>query len=418
MQQTRARASRWAYEGPLARRVSVIVLAAATGIGTGCHDAATDPTSATTPTFAVSHDGMWLVNSLADPGDGECTSSECTLREAIAVAQAGDHITFKSNMSGTIGLTAGTLVIGKILTIDGPGADRITVSGQNASTVFQIGDVDPVALATISGLTITGGNNLPTGMGGGIRVLAGARLTLIGSLVTGNTASTGAGIYSEGTLTVVGSTIAANRASYSGGGIVSDGVLTVSRSTVSGNRTDFWRGGGILVLCSVFCGTGPSIRSSTITANDASGDGGGVYLLTPTTLSNTIIAGNRVNGDPAASTADCWDTADLDLGYNVSTLGTGCNLTGSTDVILQLPSQVFTSVLEPLLADNGSPRKTHALIERGYAVDAGYCPGESGDQRGFPRPFDDLRMPNALDGCDIGAFEWQPADTKTKGPKP
>jgi hypothetical protein len=27
-------------------------------------------------------------------------------------------------------------------------------------------------------------------------------------------------------------------------------------------------------------------------------------------------------------------------------------------------------------------------------------------------------MPNALDGCDIGAFEWQPADTKGKAPKP
>jgi CSLREA domain-containing protein len=361
----------------------------------------------------VSSNGTWMVNSLDDPGDGVCSNKQCTLREAIASAQNGERITFKGNLSGTIALTAGELRIDQGVIVEGPGADKLAVSAQNAHRVIHIGAVNPV-IVTISGVTITGGS-VPSDVGGGIQVMAGSRLVLIGSLVTGNRAIFGAGIHSFGTLALVGSTVAENNASASGGGIVNSGTpLTISRSTISANSAA--TGGGILAVCEIACGSGVTIRSSTITTNDA-GTGGGVFFVGPISIFNTIIAGNRVNGDPAAPDADC-NEPPVSLGYNLSTQNTGCQLTGPTDVVVALPSQVFSFVLEPVLANNGSPRKTHALIERGFAVDAGYCPGENGDQRGFPRPYDDLRMPNALDGCDIGAFEWQPADTKTKGPKP
>jgi hypothetical protein len=75
---------------------------------------------------------------------------------------------------------------------------------------------------------------------------------------------------------------------------------------------------------------------------------------------------------------------------------------------------VFTEVLEQQLRASGGPTWTHALIERGRAVDAGYCPGETANQRGFARPYDEPRIPNALDGCGIGAFEWHPAGGKAK----
>lgn len=235
----------------------------------------------------------------------------------------------------------------------------------------------------------------------------------------GNSAGAGGGIFSTGSLTIVGSTIASNNATAGGGGIFSDGTLSISRTTISGNYAGISQGGGVVAVCNVDCPGGASFRSSTITNNDAGNSGGGVLLvLVPTTFSNTIVAGNRQNGDPAGPEADCSDSGyGVSLGYNLTTQNTGCLFTALNNVILQVPSQVFTFVLFPVLADNGSGRMTHALIERGLAVDAGYCPGESADQRGFPRPFDDLRMPNALDGCDIGAFEWQPTDTKTKGPK-
>ena len=385
-----------------------IVLVAAVSATTACHDDAmrTNPMAPTPPALGVSSDGTWLVNSLADPGDGACTNSECTLREAIAAAQSGERITFKSNLNGTIGLTGGQLLITKVLTINGPGADRLAVSGQNASRVLWIAPGPGVA---ISGITITSGN--ATGSeGGGIHIEDGGDLTLIGSVVIGNTADFGGGIYARGTLTVVGSTIAAN----TGGGIRSDNDLTMTRSTVSGNTAS--QGAGINVDCFSDCPV--IISSSTITANAATNGGGGIFAhATNFRVFNTIIAGNR-NNTLTDAAADCLEPGGIEsLGYNLTAGATGCDLGDPTDVVVAT-SQVFTAVLEPVLAANGSSRPTHALIERGFAVDAGYCPGEAGDQRGFPRPYDDLRMPNALDACDIGAFEWQPADTKIKGPKP
>jgi CSLREA domain-containing protein len=87
-----------------------------------CHDDAmrTNPMAPAGPALAVGGDGTWMVNSLADPGDGVCTNSECTLREAIDVAQSGERITFKQNLTGMIALTAGELVIDGAVTIDGP----------------------------------------------------------------------------------------------------------------------------------------------------------------------------------------------------------------------------------------------------------------------------------------------------------
>jgi CSLREA domain-containing protein len=389
-----------------------IVLVAIVSTTTACHDDAmrTNPMAPAPPSLAVGSDGEWQVNSLADPGDGVCTNSECTLREAIDVAGSGERITFKQNLTGTIALTVGELVIARAVGIDGPGADIIALSGQNLSRVVRIA-VGPGP--TISGLTITQGV-APGSSGGGIAIDDGGRLTLIGSMVTGNSAELGGGgIHASGTLTLVGSTVAANTAGV-GGGINSYGMLTVSRSTISGNTAD--QGGGIQIVCDVICSV--AISSSTITANTATEDGGGTFFYTTTgTVFNTIIAGNRAYGISTAPTADCYENGMKSLGFNLSGSGTGCALVTTTDFIIA-PSQVFSAVLEPVLAANGSPRMTHALVERGYAVDAGYCPGTNGDQRGFPRPYDDPRMPNALDACDIGAFEWQPADTKIKGPKP
>jgi CSLREA domain-containing protein len=404
-------------DGRVLGRLSAIVVVMI--VTAACHDDAMKlhPVAPSSPGLAVSSDGTWLVNSLADPGDGSCTNSECTLREALAAAQNGERITFKSNLSGTIALTAGHMVVDKLLTIAARDPGQVTVNAQGASGVFRIVGGSGT-LVTLSGLTITGGGG-PNGSG--IEVFANNTLTLVGSVVTGNTATSGGGLHIRpgGMARVIGSTIAANVVTFSGGGIYSQGNLTVSRSTISGNTADF-EGGGIGYDCSDIECTNLVLTSSTITRNDAP-NGGGLHILSaypPPIIANTIIAGNLPIHyvDP---TADCKNTVGFtDFGYNLTTAGTGCELTSPTSVIVAVPSQVFLSVLMPVLAENGSPRPTHALIERGYAVDAGYCPGETGDQRGFPRPYDDTRMPNALDACDIGAFEWHPVDTKGKGPKP
>src|SRR6516225_8501060 len=69
------------------------------------------------------------VTNLLDAGPG-------SLRDAIATTPAGGTVDFQPGLTGTITLTSGELAINEDLTITGPGADVITVSGNNASRVF------------------------------------------------------------------------------------------------------------------------------------------------------------------------------------------------------------------------------------------------------------------------------------------
>ena len=74
------------------------------------------------------------VTNLNDSGAG-------SLRDALGNASSGDAITFAPNLAGgTLILTSGELDITKTLTIngdlDGNGSPDITISGNNASRVF------------------------------------------------------------------------------------------------------------------------------------------------------------------------------------------------------------------------------------------------------------------------------------------
>src|SRR5262245_40124379 len=79
-----------------------------------------------------------------------------SLRAVIIAAASGDTIVFDHSLKGqTITLTSGELVIDKSLEIEGPGAKHLTVSGNDASRVFDI--VTAGVSVTIAGLTIAEG---------------------------------------------------------------------------------------------------------------------------------------------------------------------------------------------------------------------------------------------------------------------
>ena len=113
-------------------------------------------------------------------------SGSGSLRAAIAVATSGDTINFSSKLKGeTITLTSGPLTLGVNLTIDGLGANKLTVSGGGTEGVFV---VSAGVTATIDNLTIASGLAV---QGAGIDNFG--SLTVSQCALTGNTAVGGSG---------------------------------------------------------------------------------------------------------------------------------------------------------------------------------------------------------------------------------
>jgi hypothetical protein len=249
------------------------------------------------------------VTNLNDAGPG-------SLRQAIIDTNVGgimafdNDIDFAIGLTGTITLTSGPLVINDLLTITGPGSGNLTVSGNNASRVFDIavaaGSLNAI---NISGLTVTGGS--ATTDGGGITI-GDESVTLTDVVVTGNkTTLEGGGINVStgvGHLTLIDCVVSNNSAGTGGndgGGINFDvtstnNVLTVTRSTISGNFAGD-DGGGIYF----FSGGTFNLTDSTVSGNVAAADdGGGIYLFNTTTvITNRTISGNTSGDDGGGITA-------------------------------------------------------------------------------------------------------------------
>ena len=85
-----------------------------------------------------------VVTTGADSGPG-------SLRDTIASATSGATIEFAKNVH-KITLTTSELEITQNLDIEGPGTNKLTISGNDSSRVF---DISPDTTVTIAGLTIT-----------------------------------------------------------------------------------------------------------------------------------------------------------------------------------------------------------------------------------------------------------------------
>jgi hypothetical protein len=214
--------------------------------------------------------------------------------------------------------------------------------------------------------------------------------------------TSGGGIASSGALTLTASVVYANTA-FNGGGVdVGFGTAVILNSTLSGNAAEN-TGGGLMVGG----GSAVSLNNVTIADNSAGIDGGdgenktgGVQLsFGSVAIQNSLVAGNRSQGDAASNTADC--NAPLDSqGYNLTGANSGCDLSGVGDQTVT-PGDVFVTVLGPL-QNNGGPTWTHALLTGSPAIDAGSSSGcEATDQRGVTRP--------QGAACDVGAYEKEAA---------
>jgi hypothetical protein len=248
------------------------------------------------------------VLNLADSGTG-------SLRAAILDANVNpgaDLIRFApAARDGTITLTSGELSITDDLILDGPGVNRLTISGNDASRVFSVSgsatDVEirdlTIANGRATGTTVEGPFG-PVTLGGGL-LNTGARVVVshvtmdnnqaVGPIAQGGAIATFAGA----TLVVTHSTFTDNRAAGilhgSGGAIGSDGgsVLVLDDSTFTGNQA------------TAMLGAGPVLIHGNAVGGAVKITGGSQATVSHTTFAGNLArGGNGVDGGPGQKGGD------------------------------------------------------------------------------------------------------------------
>lgn len=424
----------------------------------------------------------------ANIGDGNCDigGGLCSLRAAVQEANAssgiadtinvpgGKYVLVLAGDNGENDPASGDLdVEGLVTIISSAGPDNTIIDGNAKSRVFEIWPGEEKATGVvIDGLTIQNGIMAENSRGGGIRQRPFTQLTVRNSTIAYNRASAdGGGIFSDvgpgGTaspksiLNIEDSAIIHNRSAFGAGIVVNETELNIKNSLISHNRGISYPpgnifGGGV----AIFNGFEKSrIENSTISHNDATNGGGGIYVsagelvMVNSTVSrntsnyngggvyfrgdknatvydskfiNVTIADNTARGiynqrpedgagggglylDPRGGLSiqnvlfsgniggDCIVSEFMvSNGNNIDSDGT-CGLTQSTD----LSAEVNINLGD--LDNNDGPTETHALLLGSVAIDAGdnaVCNSSdigSVDQRYYQRS----------DGqCDIGAFEY------------
>jgi Ca2+-binding RTX toxin-like protein len=347
----------------------------------------------------------FTVSNLGDSGAG-------SLRQAILDANAtagADQVTFQSALSGQITLGSQLPNITDPLDITGPGADRLTVSGNSNSRIFYLNPVVHDTPVTLSGLTLTAGkpsSSDPVSGRGGAIFSKYAKLTLDRVVISNSSSeSFGGGVENaNGSLSVRSSTISGNSAGE-GGGISNrhdqPAAVIVENSTITGNYASGYGGGGIWFE-NPFNDATINVRSSTIAGNSvaSAGTGGGGGFWTNgngATLTNVISANNTAGLRPDVSTGG---SSTVSASFSLIENPDGASITGGPNITGQDPK------LGPL-GSNGGPTPTFPLMDGSPALDTGASAGLGADQRGAPRPFDLAGLGPAAggDNADIGAYE-------------
>ncbi|MEJ2685420.1 MAG: right-handed parallel beta-helix repeat-containing protein [Candidatus Sulfobium sp.] len=322
-----------------------------------------------------------------------------SLRQAVIDAASGDTINFA--VTGTIVLTSGDIYIDKELTIAGPGAASLAISGNQSSSVFNTALTGTVR---ISGITLRDAVNA---------ISNGSDLVLNNVVIENNSGSIGSGInscFNGSTLTVTNSTFVGNSADHGGGAIATCGNTTITGSTFSGNQAkiDSSGYGGAIALAN----TGTyQITNSTFYDNSADQGGAIIANYDGLTITNCTFSGNHAaRGGSALYIADGIVVNAVNSIFADGTDSSNCNagITGTNSHNLDFggpaPDNSCNAAItgDPRLgglADNGGPTQTMAPQPGSAAIDLA-DPNDfpSTDQRGISRP--------QGAGPDIGAYEY------------
>ena len=343
------------------------------------------------------------------------TLTGCTLSSNTAVDGGGAILNESGGGNGAaeiakINLTDSTLSDNKVTHPLPPGESQ-TISDIGGGAILNLAGVMALTDSTVSG------NSAPGLSGGGIENYGPADMTLIGSTISGNvTGASGGGIASAGFvfhygaryayLTMTGSTIYGNSASYGGG--VNDFLshLAATNCTITGNK------------------------ASPLTTTPGQASGGlnvGVEALmdylnqrfsTPgAILNNTIIAGNSTSGN-SGSPGDVSGLVDPNSNFNL--IGDGDSLSGITNghqgnlIGSAEAGNVIDAKLGPL-AGSGGPTETVALLPGSPAIGAGTDGtniGASGSQTSdsTPAPTSSVNLLPAIETTASFTVRWSGQD--------
>jgi len=237
-----------------------------------------------------------------------------TLRQAVKDAADGDIINFDPSLNGQIiTLSTSEINIDKSISIEGPGADLLAISGNDQRRIFNVNDASSeLRSVNISGLTIINGAQFKGGA-----ILNSENLVIDSCYIIFNSSTKfGGGVANEAILTIRNSDIN-NNSVYSdgpgvgfdvfGGGIFNDfnSVLKIDKTTVSKNSAvtegdnAFAHGGGIYNAED----SSAEITNSTISKNSArtqgiesNAVGGGIKNFSSSLIMiNSTVADNEIS---------------------------------------------------------------------------------------------------------------------------
>jgi CSLREA domain-containing protein len=279
-----------------------------------------------------------------------------------------------------------------------------TATGTASSGAEGGGVYDASYFGTMFGADVVTGNRVTGHLseGGGIWTYPyDSGGVLVRSTVSSNFADYGAGVYVYGyTFSVDASTISRNGAGGGGtggwgGGIYTyDSAISLTNSTIGGNLAknsgiQLGEGGGIYIEDS----SATTIYFTTISGNAAQ-HGAAIYNVDGSgTLRDSIVAANHTTLTGKAE-SDCFAAGR----YEIFVSAGGNVLSRANCVLAQSFGDIVTARPGLLvLASNGGPTETMALVATSPAVNAAHGDCTTTDQRGVARP--------KTGRCDSGAYQ-------------
>jgi predicted outer membrane repeat protein len=280
-----------------------------------------------------------------------------SLREAIANANASSGttlITFHESLSGTMTLNGTALpIITQSVDIIGPGADILTISGNDMSRIFYANTANTTI--TLAGMTLTNGSQA-SGYGGAVAI-SNANAVLYDLIIQDSqtAGAYGGGVYVNGgdsfvmdNCVIVGNQTPTVNNMYGGGAFIAyTDDVTITNSTFEGNAS--YNGGGLALYSN-----GQNHLDDVVLTDNTASYGGGLYATRSTSstyltktndivITDSQIFGNVTTGSGGgasfyysenvaiSNTAVFDNTATSSAGGGMVFCGTGSStISGST----------------------------------------------------------------------------------------